>query len=79
MGDIRMVCVVSAFSPITISASALLPLIGALLGHARPETTARYAHLYQDPQRAAVEKIGAIISGAPAAEPVPLPKRRRRK
>lgn len=68
-----------SFASQLASGGASLPLIGALLGHARPETTARYAHLYQDPQRAAVEKIGAIISGAPAAEPVPLPKRRRRK
>ena len=41
-----------------------LPLIGALLGHSNPATTARYAHLFQDPQRAAVERVGAIIGAA---------------
>ena len=67
-----------SFASALASGGASLPLIGALLGHSQPATTARYAHLYQDPQRAAVEKIGAIISGAPAAETVALrPKRRR--
>jgi hypothetical protein len=53
-----------------------LPLIGALLGHSNPSTTHRYAHLFDDPQRAAVERVGAVISGAgkpvPSA-PTPLP------
>jgi len=66
-----------SFASQLASSGASLPLIGALLGHAQPATTARYAHLYQDPQRAAVERVAAIFSGAPAAEPVPLPKRRR--
>jgi hypothetical protein len=39
-------------------------LIGALLGHSSPATTARYAHLFQDPQRAAVEKVAAIVTAA---------------
>jgi integrase len=43
---------------------ASLPLIGALLGHSNPTTTARYAHLFSDPQRAAMEKVGAIIDAA---------------
>jgi integrase len=59
------------------SSGASLPLIGALLGHAKPSTTARYAHLYQDPQRAAVERVAAVIAGAEPAEVVPLPDRRR--
>jgi integrase len=66
-----------SFASQLVSGGASLPLIGALLGHSNPTTTARYAHLYDDPQRAAVERVGAIISGAPAAETVKLPKRRR--
>ena len=46
------------------SGGASLPLIGALLGHSDPTTTARYAHLFQDPQRAAAEKVGAVIVAA---------------
>jgi integrase len=54
-----------------------LPIIGALLGHTQPSTTARYAHLADDPLRVATERAGAILSGQPSAEIVPLPDRRR--
>ena len=69
-----------SFASQLASSGASLPLIGALLGHSQPATTARYAHLFIDPQKAAVEKIGAIIfPSLPAAETVALPKKRRRK
>jgi integrase len=41
-----------------------LPVIGALLGHSQPTTTARYAHLAASPLHQAVEAIGAQISAA---------------
>jgi integrase len=47
-----------------VSGGASLPLIGALLGHSNPLTTARYAHLFHDPLRAATEKVGAVIEAA---------------
>ena len=55
-----------------------LPVIGALLGHTQPNTTARYAHLFDDPLRAATERVGAIVTSvtAPAAEPLPITRRR---
>jgi integrase len=53
-----------SFASRLASGGASLPLIGALLGHGNPATTARYAHLFQDPQRAAVERVGAIIGAA---------------
>ena len=61
-----------------ISGGASLPLVGALLGHASPTTTARYAHMFTDPQKAAVERIGAVITaaGKPATEPTPIKRRR---
>jgi integrase len=49
-----------------------LPVIGALLGHTQASTTARYAHLFDDPLRAATEKVGAIISGQPVADVIPI-------
>jgi integrase len=68
-----------SFASQLASGGASLPLIGALLGHADPNTTQRYAHLYDDPLRAAAEKVGAIMSGArAAAEPVPLRRKRGR-
>jgi site-specific recombinase XerD len=39
-------------------------VIGALLGHSQPATTARYAHLAADPLRAAAELIGARLGAA---------------
>jgi integrase len=41
-----------------------LPIIGRLLGHAQAATTARYAHLDNDPLRRASEAIAGKISAA---------------
>jgi integrase len=48
--------------------------IGALLGHSQPSTSARYAHLFDDPLRKATEQVGAIVmnAGKPAAAPTPI-------
>jgi integrase len=53
-----------SFASQLVNNGASLPLIGALLGHSNPTTTARYSHLYDDPQRAAVEKIGELVGAA---------------
>lgn len=45
-------------------ASMGLPIIGKLLGHSQPTTTARYAHLDADPVRKASETIGLTIAAA---------------
>jgi integrase len=50
------------YASILVSAGQSLPTIGALLGHATPTTTFRYAHLSADPLRLATAKAGAIIS-----------------
>ena len=50
-------------------------MIGALLGHTQPGTTARYAHLYDDSLRVATEKVGAVVTAAQngkRAEVIPL-------
>jgi integrase len=65
------------YASILASAGQSLPIIGALLGHTQPSTTARYAHFFDDPLRAATERVGAIVTDQPTAEVVPL--RRRRK
>jgi integrase len=41
-----------------------LPIIGRLLGHTQSRTTQRYAHLADDPLRAAADKIAKAITGA---------------
>lgn len=50
------------YASVLASAGLSLPIIGALLGHSQPATTARYAHLMDDPLRAATDRAGAIIS-----------------
>ena len=39
-----------------------LPMIGKLLGHSQVQTTARYAHLADDPVKAAADRIAARIA-----------------
>jgi integrase len=53
-----------SFASIGAGASMGLPIIGRLLGHRQPQTTARYAHLQADPLRRAADTIGATISAA---------------
>lgn len=54
-----------------------LPIVGKLLGHASPATTARYAHLADDPLRRASDAISSGIAAQLAdssGEVVPLQK-----
>jgi integrase len=53
-----------SFASELASGGASLPLIGALLGHSNPATTARYSHLFDDPMRKAVERVGAVVVAA---------------
>jgi integrase len=58
-----------------------LPIIGRLLGHTQAATTARYAHLDNDPLRRASESIGgriaAALDGKKQGSVLPLRGRRR--
>jgi integrase len=60
------------YASVLASAGLSLPVIGALLGHTQPATTHRYAHLFDDPLRAATERAAAIVTGKPRAEIVQL-------
>ncbi len=53
-----------SFASIGAGASLGLPIIGRLLGHTQPSTTARYAHLDADPMKRAVETITETITTA---------------
>jgi integrase len=44
-----------------------LPIVGGLLDHSQPSTTARYAHLYDDVLRGATAQLGARLVPAEAA------------
>jgi integrase len=58
-----------SFASILVSAGASLPLIGQMLGHTQVTTTARYAHLYDDPLRKAAEMVGNAIVTAELPAP----------
>jgi integrase len=50
-----------SFASLLASGGASLPVIGKLLGHASPQTTARYAHLAEHPLRNTVEGAGMSL------------------
>jgi integrase len=53
-----------SFASVGAASGLSLPMIGALLGHSQPTTTARYAHLAASPLHQAVDEIGTKISQA---------------
>jgi integrase len=61
-----------SFASVLASAGLSLHVIGGLLGHTQPATTARYAHLTRDSLRAATETAGAILSGTASADIVSI-------
>jgi len=60
--DVRLHDLRHTFASIAVSSGMSLPVIGALLGHSQPRTTARYAHLAADPLKEAAELVGRKIS-----------------
>ncbi|MGK2872971.1 MAG: tyrosine-type recombinase/integrase [Alphaproteobacteria bacterium] len=62
--DVRLHDLRHSFASVAASGGLSLPMIGKLLGHTQPATTARYAHLAHDPARAANEAIGLRIAAA---------------
>jgi integrase len=50
-----------SFASFAVSAGLSLPLIGGLLGHGSPQSTARYAHLAAGPLRDATERVAEMI------------------
>jgi integrase len=47
-----------------VSSGMSLPIVGRLLGHTQPQTTARYAHLADDPLRQATNRFASIVAAA---------------
>lgn len=64
--DVRIHDLRHSFASIAVANGMSLPMIGKLLGHSQPQTTARYAHLADDPMRQANDLIGSKISVLPA-------------
>ncbi|MBF0311663.1 MAG: tyrosine-type recombinase/integrase, partial [Magnetococcales bacterium] len=75
-----------AFASVGATMGLSLPVIGKLLGHTQSATTARYAHLSNDPLMKATQQIGSHIwermqagteETPPVGNVVPLPTRKR--
>ena len=67
------------YASVLVSAGHSLPIIGRLLGHTQPATTARYAHLFDDPLRKATAQASAVITGRRASAGPRLRRLRTRK
>lgn len=61
--DLRLHDLRHSFASFAVAAGASLPMIGKLLGHTQPQTTARYAHLADDP----VTQVNNTVSSDIAA------------
>jgi integrase len=64
LADLRIHDLRHSFASVGAGRSLGLPIIGKLLGHSQPSTTARYAHLDIDPMRRAADAIGGEIAAA---------------
>jgi integrase len=85
--DVRLHDVRHSYASVAAARGHSLPMIGKLLGHRVPATTARYAHIARDVVSAVSDELGkvmaaAIENGAPTTGTIvklnkrPVPKRR---
>ena len=65
LNGIRLHDLRHTYASMLVSAGKTLPLIGALLGHTQPGTTARYSHLYDQPLREATEEVASTGNAVP--------------
>jgi len=64
IADVRIHDLRHSFASVAAASGGSLPMIGKLLGHSQPQTTARYAHLADDPLRELNERVGGTIADA---------------
>jgi integrase len=62
IADVRLHDLRHSYASVAVSSGHSLPIVGALLGHSQAQTTMRYAHLMDDPLRAASNATGATIA-----------------
>ena len=62
LDDVRLHDLRHSFASVSASSGGSLLLIGKLLGHKDTSTTAKYAHLFDDPQRAAADSAATQLA-----------------
>lgn len=67
LSDMRIHDLRHSFASYAISQGMTLAMVGKLLGHTQVQTTARYAHLMDDPVREAAGKVAQGIASAMSA------------
>ena len=81
LDDVRLHDLRHSFASVAASGGQSLVVIGKMLGHSQPATTARYAHLADDPVKAASDAVGkhiaAAMDGGTTGNVVELPSSRR--
>lgn len=80
LADVRLHDLRHAFASVAVAGGMSLVMLGALLGHRETRTTQRYAHLADDPQKAAAGLVAGRIAEAMTppsggAEVVPIKRR----
>jgi integrase len=73
LADVRIHDLRHSFASAGLLGGQALPIIGKLLGHQHVQTTARYAHLADDPLRSAADSISATINEAMRNTTTPKP------
>ena len=68
LNDVRIHDLRHNFASVAAGGGLSLPVIGRLLGHTQPATTARYAHLAADPLRQANDRVASHLSSAMTAK-----------
>jgi len=66
--DLRLHDLRHSFASTAVGLGESLHITGKLLGHSQARTTERYAHVANDPAKAATERVGAAISGMMAGK-----------
>ena len=63
LDDVRIHDLRHSFASVAVGLGEGLPIIGKLLGHSVPPTTARYGHVAPDPAKFAADRVGAAMEG----------------